>query len=60
VLVANTVPDLATWGIRFVHCVEGGCALGEDAAKLDERVQWLSQHGVLYIKHAGLRCPRGG
>jgi microsomal dipeptidase-like Zn-dependent dipeptidase len=54
VLVAKTVSDLEREGIRFVHCVEGGFQLGEDTAKLDERVQWLSQHGVVYITVAHL------
>jgi len=54
VFVAKTATDLAKVGIRFVHCVEGGFQLGEDTAKLDERVQWLSQRGVLYITLAGL------
>jgi microsomal dipeptidase-like Zn-dependent dipeptidase len=54
VSVAKTVEDLDRPGIRFVHCVEGGFQLGEDLEKLDERVQWLSQHGVLYITVAHL------
>jgi microsomal dipeptidase-like Zn-dependent dipeptidase len=54
VFVAKAATDLTRDGIRFVHCVEGGYALGEDTAKLDERVQWLSQHGVLYITVAHL------
>jgi microsomal dipeptidase-like Zn-dependent dipeptidase len=54
VFVARTAEDLERHGIRFVHCVEGGFQLGEDLAKLDERVQWLSQHGVLYITVAHL------
>ena len=52
--MAKTGEDLDRPGIRFVHCVEGGFQLGEDTAKLDERVQWLSQHGVLYITVAHL------
>ncbi|HXI96804.1 MAG TPA: hypothetical protein VNG04_11805, partial [Candidatus Acidoferrum sp.] len=54
VFVAKTVADLARPGIRFVHCVEGGFQLGADVAELDERVQWLSQQGVLYITVAHL------
>jgi len=54
VFVARTAEDLERQGIRFVHCVEGGFQLGEDVATLDERVQWLSQHGVLYITVAHL------
>jgi microsomal dipeptidase-like Zn-dependent dipeptidase len=54
VFVAKTAADLDRPGIRFVHCVEGGFQLGEDMAKLDERVQWLSQQGVLYITVAHL------
>jgi microsomal dipeptidase-like Zn-dependent dipeptidase len=54
VFVAKTAADLKRPGIRFVHCVEGGFQLGQDAAKLDERVQWLSQQGVLYITVAHL------
>jgi microsomal dipeptidase-like Zn-dependent dipeptidase len=54
VCVAKTTADLDRPGIRFVHCVEGGFQLGEDAAKLDRRVQWLSQQGVLYITVAHL------
>ncbi len=54
VFVAKTAADLERPGIRFVHCVEGGFQLGEDVAKLDERVQWLSQQGVLYITVAHL------
>jgi microsomal dipeptidase-like Zn-dependent dipeptidase len=54
VFVAKTAADLERPGIRFIHCVEGGFQLGEDVAKLDERVQWLSQQGVLYITVAHL------
>jgi microsomal dipeptidase-like Zn-dependent dipeptidase len=54
VFVAKTASDLERPGIRFVHCVEGGFQVGEDVAKLDERVQWLSQQGVLYITVAHL------
>ncbi len=54
VFVAKTAPDLERQGIRFIHCVEGGFQLGEDVSKLDERVRWLSQHGVLYITVAHL------
>jgi membrane dipeptidase len=54
VCVARTAEDLARPGIRFVHCVEGGFHLGEDTAKLDERVRWLSERGVLYITVAHL------
>jgi microsomal dipeptidase-like Zn-dependent dipeptidase len=54
VFVAKTAADLERAGIRFIHCVEGGFQLGEDLARLDERVQWLSQHGVLYITVAHL------
>lgn len=54
VFVAKTAADLEKRGIRFVHCVEGGFQLGGDATKLDERVQWLSQQGVLYITVAHL------
>jgi microsomal dipeptidase-like Zn-dependent dipeptidase len=54
VFVARTAADLERPGIRFVHCVEGGFQLGEDVAALDERVQWLSQRGVLYITVAHL------
>jgi microsomal dipeptidase-like Zn-dependent dipeptidase len=54
VFVAKNAADLERQGIRFVHCVEGGFQLGEDEGKLDERVQWLSQHGVLYITVAHL------
>jgi microsomal dipeptidase-like Zn-dependent dipeptidase len=54
VFVAKSAADLERPGIRFVHCVEGGFQLGEDVAKLDERVQWLSEHGVLYITVAHL------
>jgi microsomal dipeptidase-like Zn-dependent dipeptidase len=54
VFVAKTAADLQRPGIRFVHCVEGGFQLGEDLGKLDERVRWLSQQGVLYITVAHL------
>ena len=54
VLVARTAADLEESGIRFVHCVEGGFQLGNDLRALDERVQWLSEHGVLYITVAHL------
>jgi microsomal dipeptidase-like Zn-dependent dipeptidase len=54
VFVARTAGDLARPGIRFVHCVEGGFQLGEDTAKLEERVRWLSERGVLYITVAHL------
>ncbi len=54
VFVVKTAADLERPGVRFVHCVEGGFQLGEDAAKLDERVRWLSQQGVLYITVAHL------
>jgi microsomal dipeptidase-like Zn-dependent dipeptidase len=54
VFVVKTAADLDRQGIRFVHCVEGGFQLGEDLTKLDERVQWLSQQGVLYITVAHL------
>ncbi len=54
VFVAKTAADLERPGLRFVHCVEGGFQLGDDVAKLDERVQWLSQQGVLYITVAHL------
>jgi microsomal dipeptidase-like Zn-dependent dipeptidase len=54
VCVVRTAKDLARPGIRFVHCVEGGFHLGEDPAKLNERVQWLSERGVLYITVAHL------
>jgi microsomal dipeptidase-like Zn-dependent dipeptidase len=54
VFVAKTASDLERPGIRFVHCVEGGFQLGEDVTQLDERVRWLSQHGVLYITVAHL------
>ncbi len=54
VFVAKTAADLERQGIRFIHCVEGGFQLGEDLEKLDQRVQWLSQQGVLYITVAHL------
>jgi microsomal dipeptidase-like Zn-dependent dipeptidase len=54
VLIARSVEDLSKPGMRFVHCVEGGFQLGEDPRKFDERVQWLSQRGVLYITVAHL------
>jgi microsomal dipeptidase-like Zn-dependent dipeptidase len=54
VFVAKTASDLERSGIRFVHCVEGGFHLGQDVAKLDQRVRWLSEHGVLYITVAHL------
>jgi microsomal dipeptidase-like Zn-dependent dipeptidase len=54
VFVAKSAADLERRGIRFVHCVEGGFQLGEDLEKLDERVRWLSQRGVLYITVAHL------
>jgi microsomal dipeptidase-like Zn-dependent dipeptidase len=54
VSVVKTAEGLDRPGIRFIHCVEGGFHLGEDREKLDERVQWLSQHGVLYITVAHL------
>ncbi len=54
VFVAKTATDLTRRGIRFVHCVEGGFQLGDDEAGLDARVQWLSEHGVLYITVAHL------
>lgn len=54
VFVAKTAADLERQGIRFVHCIEGGFQLGEDVGKLDERVRWLSQQGVLYITVAHL------
>jgi microsomal dipeptidase-like Zn-dependent dipeptidase len=54
VFVAKTPDDLEREGIGFVHCVEGGFQLGADEAQLDEHVQWLSQHGVLYITVAHL------
>lgn len=58
VFVARAAADLDRRGLCFVHCVEGGFQLGADADTLDERVQWLSQHGVLYITVAHLfyRC----
>ncbi len=54
VSVARTVADLEKPGIKFVHCVEGGFQLGNDPEALDERVRWLSGHGVLYITVAHL------
>jgi microsomal dipeptidase-like Zn-dependent dipeptidase len=54
VSVARTAADLKKPGIMFVHCVEGGFQLGRDPRALDERVQWLSEHGVLYITVAHL------
>jgi microsomal dipeptidase-like Zn-dependent dipeptidase len=54
VFVARTAADLEKPGIRFVHCVEGGFQLGKDPGALDERVRWLSEHGVLYITVAHL------
>ncbi len=54
VCVARTAADLEKPGIKFVHCVEGGFQLGNDPEALDERVQWLSEHGVLYITVAHL------
>jgi microsomal dipeptidase-like Zn-dependent dipeptidase len=54
VFVAKTAADLERRGICFIHCVEGGFQLGEDREKLDERVRWLSQQGVLYITVAHL------
>jgi microsomal dipeptidase-like Zn-dependent dipeptidase len=54
VFMAKTAADLDRRGIRFIHCVEGGFQLGEDRDKLDERVRWLSQRGVLYITVAHL------
>ncbi|HEV7937224.1 MAG TPA: membrane dipeptidase [Solirubrobacteraceae bacterium] len=54
VSVARTAADLEKQGIKFVHCVEGGFQLGRDRRALDERVQWLSEHGVLYITVAHL------
>ena len=54
VLVARTIADLGKPGIKFVHCVEGGFQLGKDPGALDERVRWLSEHGVLYITVAHL------
>jgi microsomal dipeptidase-like Zn-dependent dipeptidase len=54
VSVAKTAADLDSPGIRFFHCIEGGFQLGADLAMLDERVQWLSQQGVLYITVAHL------
>lgn len=54
VSVARTAADLKKPGIKFVHCVEGGFQIGNDLEALDERVQWLSEHGVLYITVAHL------
>ncbi len=54
VFVARTGADLEKPGIKFVHCVEGGFQLGKDPEALDERVQWLSEQGVLYITVAHL------
>jgi microsomal dipeptidase-like Zn-dependent dipeptidase len=54
VFVAKTTADLEKQGLHFVHCVEGGFLVGDDPDKLDERVQWLSQQGVLYITVAHL------
>jgi microsomal dipeptidase-like Zn-dependent dipeptidase len=54
VFVAKTAEDFERQGMRFIHCVEGGFQLGEDLEKLDQRVQWLSQQGVLYITVAHL------
>ncbi len=54
VFVVKTAADLERPGIRFIHCVEGGFQLGDDVARLDERVQWLSRQGVLYITVAHL------
>jgi microsomal dipeptidase-like Zn-dependent dipeptidase len=40
--------------ILFLHCLEGGFHLGASIAKIDGRVKWLSQQGVLYITVAHL------
>jgi microsomal dipeptidase-like Zn-dependent dipeptidase len=40
--------------VRFVPCVEGGFHLGPDAARMDENVGWLADHGVAYITLAHL------
>ena len=52
--MARTIADLKKPGIKFVHCVEGGFQLGDDPEALDERVRWLSEHGVLYVTVAHL------
>jgi microsomal dipeptidase-like Zn-dependent dipeptidase len=54
VFFAKTVADLERPGMRFVHCVEGGFQLGSDEEKIDERVKWLADRGVLYITVAHL------
>jgi microsomal dipeptidase-like Zn-dependent dipeptidase len=47
--VVRSAGDVDNEGMRFVHCIEGGFHLGQEPARLDERVAWLAERGVLYI-----------
>jgi membrane dipeptidase len=40
--------------VAFLHCVEGGFHLGPDEREIDAHVQWLADHGILYITLAHL------
>jgi microsomal dipeptidase-like Zn-dependent dipeptidase len=54
-VLVHHADDLVDDGrVAFVHCVEGGFHLGADEATLDQNVQWLADHGVLYVTLAHL------
>jgi microsomal dipeptidase-like Zn-dependent dipeptidase len=49
-VIVHTADDLDVADkIRFVHCVEGGFHLGPELDRVDARVKWLADHGVVYI-----------
>jgi microsomal dipeptidase-like Zn-dependent dipeptidase len=54
-LIAKSETDLDdAQRVVFVHCVEGGFHLGPEEDKIDERVGWLAEQGVVYITVAHL------
>ena len=51
---ASDLDQVQAGGVVLVHCVEGGFHLGPDRAAIAANVQWLADHGVLYITVAHL------
>jgi microsomal dipeptidase-like Zn-dependent dipeptidase len=53
-IIARRAADFDDNRIVFVHCVEGGMHLGDDADKIDDKVRELADQGVVYITLAHL------
>lgn len=53
-VIAGREADLDDERIVFVHCVEGGFHLGDDANAIEEKVGRLAAQGVVYITLAHL------